>query len=66
MEVRDGAQITAAASLRRFDSTSSVGQRRQLPLEEKPGARRKAVLFMHRICVDSIEAHLFNLYYIQN
>lgn len=32
----------------------------------KPGARRKAVLFMHRICVDSIEAHLFILYYIQN
>ena len=32
MEVQDGAQITAAASLRRFDSTSSVGERRQLPL----------------------------------
>ena len=66
MEVQDGAQITAAASLRRFDSASSVGERRQLPLEGKPGARRNAVLFMHRVCVDFITACLFNLYYIQN
>ena len=66
MEVRDGAQITAAASLRRFDSTSSVGERRQLPLWGSLGRGGKQSFSCIRICVDSIEAHLFILYYIQN